>query len=110
MTTEPKLNHDALANASCDEVLTVALTIADAIQNFPQHTRLAGAMLFLQTCSELTGTSPQDVATVAGNIRSYAERDLLKPGQTYRGLVNFLKDDVMKWRDELAEEEGIELA
>lgn len=31
MTTEPKLNHDALANASCDEVLTIAPASADSI-------------------------------------------------------------------------------
>ncbi len=104
------IDHDRLNNASADDVITVALTLADALQNFDQHVRLAGAMLFLQTCAELTGTSPQDVATVAGNIRTFAERDLLAPGQRYRGLVSFLQDDVMRWREELAEEEGIDLA
>ncbi|QIG74611.1 hypothetical protein EVC11_029 [Rhizobium phage RHph_I20] len=104
------IDHDTLNNAAADDVIRVALTIADTIQHFDQHVRLAGAMLFLQTCAELTGTSPQDVATVAGNIRSFAERDLLAPGQHYRGLVNFLQDDVMRWREEIAEEEGIELA
>lgn len=104
------IDTDMLNNASADDVIRVALTIADTIQNFPQHVRLAGAMLFLQTCAELTGTSPQDVATVAGNIRTFAERDLLAPGQHFRGLVNFLKDDVMQWREQIAEEEGIDLA
>lgn len=103
-------DRDALINSSADDVLTVALTIGDAIQGFEQHLRLAGAMLFLQTCAELTGTSPQDVAMVAGNIRTAAQKGLVDPGKRHKALVEFLKDDVMQWREELAEEEGIDLA
>lgn len=105
-----ELNRDALNNSSADDVITVALTIADTIQNFDQHVRLAGAMMFLQTCAELTGTSPQDVATVAGNIRTAAEKGLVDPGKRHKALVQFLQEDVMQWREELAQEEGIDLA
>lgn len=88
----------------------LALTIADTLQNFDQHLRLAGAMLFLQTCTELTGTSPQDVAMVAGNIRAAAEKGLVDPGRRHKALVSFLTDDVLEWKQKVAEEEGIELA
>lgn len=102
------MNRDALNNAPADDVLTVALTIADTLQNFDQHVRLAGAMLFLQTCAELTGTSPQDVATVAGNIRTAAEKGLVDPGRRHKALVEFLKGDVLEWKQKVAEEEGID--
>lgn len=48
-------------------------------------------MLFLQTCADLTGTSPQDVATVAGNIRTAAEKGLVAPGRRHKALVEFPK-------------------
>lgn len=103
------LNRDALINANADAVIDVALAIADRLQDFPQHLRLAGAMLFLQTCTELTGTSPQDVATVAGNIRTAAEKGLVDPGNRHKALVSFLREDVMEWRQKVAEEEGIDV-
>jgi hypothetical protein len=34
----------------------------------------------------------------------------LDPGRRYKALVNFLKDDVLKFKQEYAEEEGVELA
>lgn len=90
--TRPQTLNDLMGNVSLTEAARAAMSVADAVQNFPnQGVRLAAIVSVFTLAMEITGLNPAEVVGRAKNVVNQAEgrRPEFRAVQSYLAVEVF---------------------